>query len=214
MRLQQTPPSAPIFIEILDWVKEYLQQGCLNSSPKQIFFKFFIFQCQFFALPSRYKEDEQILPSQKYKMRYKNGKATLDIEDVHLDDGGLYTCKAIKKHGEVSTTAELDIQGKSQHSYQHPQKNLVKPGVWILDSGWSMIGLSIVMPVCWFLTAFIPVPVNPVGAIQWCKIQDSESRFYQHPEKCHIFWKIRNTKSWAFPLMSSSYICLVSLEGI
>jgi len=46
-------------------------------------------------------------------LKYRNGTATLSINEVYPEDEGLYTCKAKNSLGETETTCRLTVQSKS-----------------------------------------------------------------------------------------------------
>ena len=45
-------------------------------------------------------------------LKYRNGKATLSINEVYPEDEGTYTCKAQNSLGSVETTCRLTVQSK------------------------------------------------------------------------------------------------------
>lgn len=45
-------------------------------------------------------------------LKYRNGKATLSINEVYPEDEGIYTCKAQNSLGAVETTCRLTVQSK------------------------------------------------------------------------------------------------------
>jgi hypothetical protein len=49
-------------------------------------------------------------------LKYRNGTATLSINEVYPEDEGLYTCKAKNTLGETETTCRLTVQSKSYHT--------------------------------------------------------------------------------------------------
>ena len=48
-------------------------------------------------------------------MSYRDGVATLIINDVTQKDAARYTCEAVNKHGHASTTSHLKVRGTSQY---------------------------------------------------------------------------------------------------
>jgi len=46
-------------------------------------------------------------------LKYRNGTATLSINEVYPEDEGLYKCKATNSLGTAETTCRLTVQSKS-----------------------------------------------------------------------------------------------------
>lgn len=51
-------------------------------------------------------------------LKYKNGVASLAINEVFPEDEGVYSLKAINSQGEVETKCNVSVRGKNILKYQ------------------------------------------------------------------------------------------------
>lgn len=59
-----------------------------------------------------YKADQEIHPSEKYDISFKNNMAVLCIRDSAVSDGGVYTCEASNEAGKASCQVSLTVSGR------------------------------------------------------------------------------------------------------
>lgn len=59
-------------------------------------------------------------------LKYRNGTATLTINEVYPEDEGVYTCKAQNTLGVVETTCRLNVQSKYHDFYAAMASNLIQ----------------------------------------------------------------------------------------
>jgi titin len=59
-----------------------------------------------------FKDNINIDNSPDYITTYNNGEAILKFENISLEDQGTYSCKAVNRIGQASTSATLSVEGK------------------------------------------------------------------------------------------------------
>ncbi|CAL1681896.1 unnamed protein product [Lasius platythorax] len=94
-------PSAPVF------VKELQPSSAREGSSHRL-------ECTVEGNPlptvQWYKNDINIDNSPDYVITFNNGEAILKFDEIFLEDKALYTCKAMNRWGQLSTTASLDVE--------------------------------------------------------------------------------------------------------
>lgn len=60
-----------------------------------------------------YKDNNEIYPSSKYDVSFKNNVAVLSVKDSTSSDGGVYTCEASNEAGKASCQVSLTVSGTS-----------------------------------------------------------------------------------------------------
>lgn len=99
-------PSAPVF------VKELQPSSAREGSSHRL-------ECTVEGNPlptvQWYKNDINIDNSPDYVITFNNGEAILKFDEIFLEDKALYTCKAMNRWGQLSTTASLDVERKNYH---------------------------------------------------------------------------------------------------
>ena len=71
------------------------------------------------------KNDQIVTSSDVVDLRYKNGVATLTINEIFPEDAGTYTCTATNSIGTVSTTTQLTVDRKFHYPSQSDDSDLI-----------------------------------------------------------------------------------------
>lgn len=59
-----------------------------------------------------YKDNQEICPSEKYDISFKNNMAVLCIRDSAVSDSSVYTCEASNEAGKASFQVSLTVSGR------------------------------------------------------------------------------------------------------
>ena len=77
--------------------------------------------CQFDGQPtpsvSWYKNEVLIQPSSRVRINTENGLSVVEISNVSVDDGGLYTCRLLNEAGSAATTASIIVTGELKFDF-------------------------------------------------------------------------------------------------
>ena len=65
----------------------------------------------------RYKDGKEIIPGGKYGTVFRQGVATLFIDDLDPEHAGKYSCTIINDLGEAKTSATLTVAGTYRYNY-------------------------------------------------------------------------------------------------
>lgn len=61
--------------------------------------------------------DKPLSSSEKHKISFKAGQATLEIINLSESDSGNYTCEVMNEAGCESCTSQVTVKGNTQDSY-------------------------------------------------------------------------------------------------
>lgn len=75
-----------------------------------------VFECQVTGTPEIdiywFREGSELVPSERHKMQFVNGVASLELCGAEPRDSGLYYCEARNEAGSESCSMELKVKGQ------------------------------------------------------------------------------------------------------